>query len=1682
MDVVELQLDPTIPQPREARVASGLIIPPKRAADRLDHFPEEVYDLSAESHLSRLMKALLGDAGAGQLRKKTLKARLQRTLSGSHFYEMDRFWGAILGFRRNSEEELPVDPYQDSLLAEEWEDIERRDALYRSRITQLARAVSLGATPIGAEFLAEAILSVDCEVEEDFSTPGRRLFVIVPKRAVTAVERYDLTNVLEKTKPVNTMFDIEPVDVPLENRVPLRSIVASSELWEVLAKVATGARTAFTPYQEVGGTTPVEQPRPAFSGFQGEAWSYLGALKGVLAYKVVEGVTMQQTTQRVAAEDGGFFDYPATFGLASQKDIFAGRLGSDALLVSSTFTNRSIPATKKIIGDPDRLPAWSTEPIYLSNLYADKLPIDELREALQRVVGAEPQPTDPTQRFWASEPRSQTDLTEEVWTVRLDGMKRVNYVTVETARYPHTLVVEAYLPANGTWLEIGRHIQKDSNPRTFTQVFRGHPEHAARSSHWEKVSRSFTALTTDNIRVRLVRSEGDPPTSASGAPTDYSLALRKFDVGYRIKSPEDLESPIPLVTSDVLGNQVTFELRRATADRLMDDGDDKPWKSEPQPVNYAVVNLYLDCRDGVDEGQTIDRLYIEPLTVGVPFNIYVCEDEGDPITDADFDALNWRALPLSFVLQKGWVRLPPTHTRFMKLEFTGLNPEPYENMLGLTRVVKMFPKDVVNSFLTQRAQGMDEKAYPPGLRAHIVQQELVRYSDEIAGINLRNLYPGYSPTDSFYIEDALTAAQLRERSWTLGFQPWNSGTAIPRFIRYGAHHYQNLEVKDVSKLGFFVGISRIEAYRLDGTAMDDTEAYTDFFGDMENLEAGVTWDFNPHRLFSGAADEATATSKTFVSRRNVTGVQFASMQTEPKQYLYDDDFRDPALVTYDFKDTDRYHAIGDAQIQYIAADHSVRVARQTVASILQIQREGGIVQPIVMPVFHDETLTVEDLAALAETWGGFASPLVPLPVEGRIYAGVRGIFEETPDSPLLFQIYDWANDVVLTETEIDGLGGQMFEESLGYQVDPSLGLTSVRLRILQEGKANNAWRLDRFSYFDEGIIWEFSNDGGATWHEANTIRNNAFGILTFPTPGNDLKYRVRAVRDYVAVAGVKIRPVYEGKRGNRRVFSHRGPNVSSYDLEPPVDQDPWFTFWRKPLPWWWYHASRRFPPIAVSGVPDISTFRRFYGRTDTVDLPVPVDTASRTLSKTRNKTESMTFVDSAVRTTSKTRTGSETVPVPVDSATYIIMPFDTIIEPPVHPITPAREWEATPPTFSRASTAYKFNGDAVIAAAARFETIDGRIAIRIEEGTTNILSALRSTGFDSGRWTTFDASVADNVIAAPDGTMTADKLVESSLNSAHRAYVFLGDLSATPVTHSVYAKAGERSWVAIGSGANANLAYYNLAAGTLGTVPASVTATITPLPNGWYRLTYSRSAGAASDHIIIYPKTGNGVGSYLGNGVSGVYLWHAQVEQKVYPTTWQIGATARAAEFQGNPATILPSDKGTVKFWFYNPYAGTPPWADTRYVFSAGPFNTGPAMFLQRIHAQANRWGFALRTDAGAGTTDSFTHALTIGWHRCAITYDGAVQKVYFDGVLAHTAAKTPPTAFNSGNFRLGQFSTGGQVLNSLFMDLAILNYAETGPELAEDFARIGLTPARPEVLYAVPFDNSLTAWTGVAP
>jgi hypothetical protein len=157
--------------------------------------------------------------------------------------------------------------------------------------------------------------------------------------------------------------------------------------------------------------------------------------------------------------------------------------------------------------------------------------------------------------------------------------------------------------------------------------------------------------------------------------------------------------------------------------------------------------------------------------------------------------------------------------------------------------------------------------------------------------------------------------------------------------------------------------------------------------------------------------------------------------------------------------------------------------------------------------------------------------------------------------------------------------------------------------------------------------------------------------------------------------------------------------------------------------------------------------------------------------------------------------------------------------------------------------------------------------------------------FDNGVWVKVSngVSIAPNVITAPNGTLTADKLVGTSTSTTKEMYGGAGVVvSGTSYIASVAAKAAEYSWIYVVCNVNASVqgTYFNLATGQIGTTVGSGSVpAITQLGDGWFRVSSTRTATAAVGYIEIFPALSDGAvaPAFIGDNVSGIYIWGADL-------------------------------------------------------------------------------------------------------------------------------------------------------------------------------------------------------------
>ena len=190
-------------------------------------------------------------------------------------------------------------------------------------------------------------------------------------------------------------------------------------------------------------------------------------------------------------------------------------------------------------------------------------------------------------------------------------------------------------------------------------------------------------------------------------------------------------------------------------------------------------------------------------------------------------------------------------------------------------------------------------------------------------------------------------------------------------------------------------------------------------------------------------------------------------------------------------------------------------------------------------------------------------------------------------------------------------------------------------------------------------------------------------------------------------------------------------------------------------------------------------------------------------------------------------------------------------------------------------------------------------SLLLEPQRTNLVTY--SEQMDNAAWNKTNATVTANATTSPDGTTNADKLVETVASGEHAIARVGGMASAGTYSLSVYAKASERTRIAIGNSSAGHYAIFDLSLGTIvqasqGTVTNGAISLIGA--NGFYRVSCTITVASAASAVLNLVSTGTTI-SYTGNGTSGIFVWGASLEAGSYSTSYiksEGAATTRLAD------------------------------------------------------------------------------------------------------------------------------------------------------------------------------------------
>lgn len=281
--------------------------------------------------------------------------------------------------------------------------------------------------------------------------------------------------------------------------------------------------------------------------------------------------------------------------------------------------------------------------------------LDSLAEGIRLNQTGSTQQSVDTQRFWSSPSRPADDTTREVMQLTLATARRLNEIEFDAAAFPQDIYLEFFDQETNAWTPCLDDLSATPSPVAYgvrdsvptvlppaTAVLGHlHPQHSF-TGHWRTVTFQIRPVYTKLLRLVLSRtSEGTAPTNTQGVKVPYSLAVRNLRLAYSIRKLSDVPWTSPgqgeqrdtfATTTDLFGSVVDFQVRvnaatNAIGATLGANGLTTVWKSEPQPIPWAVVNYYCDIRDQQGDGQVLDRFFLDPIYEGPTCNLYWSDSE-----------------------------------------------------------------------------------------------------------------------------------------------------------------------------------------------------------------------------------------------------------------------------------------------------------------------------------------------------------------------------------------------------------------------------------------------------------------------------------------------------------------------------------------------------------------------------------------------------------------------------------------------------------------------------------------------------------------------------------------------------------------------------------------------------------------------------------------------------------------------------------------------------------------------------------------------------------------------------------------------------------------------------------------------------------------------------------------------
>ena len=290
-----------------------------------------------------------------------------------------------------------------------------------------------------------------------------------------------------------------------------------------------------------------------------------------------------------------------------------------------------------------------------------------------------------------------------------------------------------------------------------------------------------------------------------------------------------------------------------------------------------------------------------------------------------------------------------------------------------------------------------------------------------------------------------------------------------------------------------------------------------------------------------------------------------------------------------------------------------------------------------------------------------------------------------------------------------------------------------------------------------------------------------------------------------------------------------------------------------------------------------------------------------------------------------------------------------------------------------------------------------------------------SQDFSNSNWAKTEFTISSNEITAPDGTLTASELFETSASSGKFLHQNTSVTTGNDYTISYFVKYQNKQFIQLTGSTGFDLPYVNfdILNGEIVRNLDNADARIENFGNGWYRISLTLEATSTTSGRIllvgIRAATSFRAESYTGDTSNSYYIWGGQMEQGSYPTSYiktEVSTVTRlvdSCEVASGLENVINQTEGVFYIEFEYLYetttdSSTDANRDILVLGTASDISEGISIDNYRSQFRVFIQGSGMTTQSVGNNTSGSSQPNTR--YKLAVNYKSGDNKAYLNGSL----------------------------------------------------------------------------------